>query len=192
MARSVRFAPLRGSGRAAGDWHRDAMRRAAAMATMALAGMPIACGASTTAMRSLPAPSSSAASAASSAAASCAERGPRRAGGRGAPDLRPGRPRPQRGLGGPAHPADPRASRAPSRPAIRAPSARRWLRCSSTRSRASTSPRPRTLARIGSTPAYAPVSGTIRSGRHVVGRFVLAVSDVVPSRVSSTASPARP
>ena len=35
----------------------------------------------------------------------------------------------------------------------------------------------RTLARIGSAPAYAPVSGTIRSGGRVVGHYVLAVSD---------------
>lgn len=35
----------------------------------------------------------------------------------------------------------------------------------------------RALARLGSAPAYAPVSGTIRSGGRIVGRYVLAVSD---------------
>ncbi len=35
----------------------------------------------------------------------------------------------------------------------------------------------RTLARLGSAPAYAPVSGTIRAGGRIVGRYVLAVSD---------------
>ena len=35
----------------------------------------------------------------------------------------------------------------------------------------------RTLARFGSAPAYAPISGAIRSGTRVVGRYVLAVSD---------------
>ena len=111
------------------EWHRGAMRRAAAMATMAFAGIPIACGASTTAVTSSPVASTAAAPCANVAHAELVA-----VARRIYAQALTAATRSRRSGVSPA----PRAWAEPSRPAIRAPSGQRWLHCSSTRSRAST------------------------------------------------------
>ena len=142
---------------------------------MALAGLPAACGATTSAVRSVPAPSSSAASA--SAPASCVSVAraelvavarriyDQAAHGRNAVSA-VRRLRRSSSLAGAVAARDPRAVRAVLTPLLKHQITRIQVTAGS-----------RTLARIGSAPAYAPIRGTIRSGRHIVGHYVLAVSD---------------
>ena len=80
-------------------------------------------------------------------------------------------------VGGPAPRAVLELWPARSPPTIRARCGPRWRRCSSTRSPASRSPPAAARSLASAAPAYAPVSGTIRSGGRVVGRYVLAVSE---------------
>ena len=142
---------------------------------MALAGLPAACGATTSAVRSVPAPSSSAASASASASCGSVARAElvavarriydQAAHGRNAVSA-VRRLRRSSSLAGAVAARDPRAVRAVLTPLLKHQITRIQVTAGS-----------RTLARIGSAPAYAPIRGTIRSGRHIVGHYVLAVSD---------------
>ena len=139
------------------------------MATMALAGMPIACGASTTAIRPSPAVSTAAASCAGVAHAELAAVARRiyAQGAHGRNEVSAVRRIARSSsLARAVAARDPRAVRAALAPLLKHQITRIDVTAGA-----------RTLARIGSTPAYAPVSGTIRSGGRVVGRYVLAVSD---------------
>jgi hypothetical protein len=145
------------------------MRRAAALATVAFAGMPIACGAGTTAVTSSPR--------ASTAAAPCAHvvraelvavaRRIYAQGAHGRNEVSAVRrlARSAR-LGRAVAARDPRAVRAALAGLLKHQITRIDVTAGA-----------RTLARVGSAPAYAPVGGTIRSGGRVVGRYVLAVSE---------------
>ena len=151
------------------DWHRGAMRRAAAMATMAFAGMPIACGASTTAVTSSPVASTAAAPCAGVAHAELVAVARRiyAQGAHGRNEVSAVRRLARSSsLGRAVAARDPRAVRAALAPLLKHQITRIDVTAGA-----------RTLARIGSAPAYAPVSGTIRSGGRVVGRYVLAVSE---------------
>ena len=151
------------------EWHRGAMSRAAALATMAFAGMPIACGASTTAVTSSPVASTAAAPCANVAHAELVAVARRiyAQGAHGRNEVSAVRRLARSSsLGRAVAARDPRAVRAALAPLLKHQITRIDVTAGA-----------RTLARIGSAPAYAPVSGTIRSGGRVVGRYVLAVSE---------------
>ena len=139
------------------------------MATMAFAGIPIACGASTTAVTSSPVASTAAAPCANVAHAELVAVARRiyAQGAHGRNEVSAVRRLARSSsLGRAVAARDSRAVRAALAPLLKHQITRIDVTAGA-----------RTLARIGSAPAYAPVSGTIRSGGRVVGRYVLAVSE---------------
>ena len=139
------------------------------MATLAFAGIPIACGAGTTAVTSSPVSSAAAGSCAGVVHAELVAVARRiyAQGARGRNEVSAVRRLARSSsLGRAVAARDPRAVRLALAPLLKHQITRIDVTAGA-----------RTLARIGSSPAYAPVSGTIRSGGRVVGRYVLAVSE---------------